>query len=80
MNPVHIRHFYQPKSIDNFLFLHENICHMLWVLITGTSDEYPQYMCLRINKKILYGYPLLSNAMYQGTSNEYLNDIFLQQK
>ena len=48
--------FFQPKSIDIFLFLHENICcgYLLEAPHRGTSYEYPQHMFSWRNKENIF--------------------------
>ena len=47
------RHFFTPKILIFFLFLHENICcgYSLEVLQWGSSNEYPQHIVLWRNRK-----------------------------
>ena len=56
---------FQLKSINSFLFLHENICcgYSLEAPCRGASNEYPQYMFCGEIRKISSGYPCLSGTM-----------------
>ena len=59
--------FSQPKNIDNFLFLHENICcwYSLEVPSWGTSDEYTHNIMFSLrNNKIFLEHPFLSGTMW----------------
>ena len=66
--------FFQPKSIDISIFLHENICcgYSLEAPQWGASNEYPQYVfCWEIRKQFIRIH-LLSGAMhYNDTSKRY---------
>ena len=60
------------KLLISFLFLRENICcgYSLEAPRRGASNEYPQHMFFREIRKILCGYPLLSEAMFSLPQNE----------
>ena len=55
------RCFFQSKSIDIFLFLHENICcgYSFEAPYQGACNEYPQHMSSLRNKKNIYLIPTL---------------------
>ena len=57
--------FFIWKMLISFLFLHENICcgYSLEAPRRGASNEYPQHMFLRRNKKNIMWIPLLSVDM-----------------
>ena len=65
---LHIRHFFQPKNTDIFLFLHKNICcgYSAEVPQWGTSDEYPQHRFTFRSKKNIK--QILSLIWSYGTS------------
>ena len=53
--------FFNPKVLIFFLFSHKNICcgYSLEAPQRGASNEYPQHMFLRRNKKNIYLTPSL---------------------
>ena len=69
---LQIRHFFNQKSIDIFLFLHNKKIKKIKKIKTNkqkaycgySSNEYPHHILLWRNKKVFSGYHLLSGVKH----------------